>query len=578
MSDARTDLKRLGLARLAVGLAQGLLLLGLHLSAEDKRWPATEPLLFHPLVLTAALAPVMLLAGVGVLRLRTLLAWGLGATAVIAVIALHAAHQFTGVTREAPPPPVWIGAAALLFIAHHVIAPADIERRLVASYAAYFDLAWKDGVRLALSLGFLGAFWLLLHLGAALFAVLGLNGPREIIREPWFIYPVSGLVFAAAVHLTDVRPALIRGVRTVILTLLAWLLPMLVLIAGAFVLVLPVQGVGRLWGADSAAGLTLCAAAAMIVLINTAYQDGAEETQPNLALRLSAKAGALLLPILIGLAGWAVAARVAQYGLTPQRVWGIACVLIGGVYAVGYAIAAVRRTGRWMGLLERTNLVGAVASVLALAALFTPLADPARVSVAHQVSRLENGGVATSAFDYQFLRFDAGRYGLDALDRLARSDDAAVAAAARKARAQKVRAAPGVPVDLIKRMKVFPSGAALPDGFLDYATREGGFCGGPGEEARCEALVQDINRDGVAEVIVFQSYEVTAFGRVEGGWRRLGHYQPQGCAGEPRTLQGAEVGLAPADEQDLIIEGRRLSLNEGCADAASPPSTLRTAP
>jgi len=42
-----------------------------------------------------------------------------------------------------------------LFITHYLILPADQEGRWIATYERYFDDAWKDGVRIALSLLFL---------------------------------------------------------------------------------------------------------------------------------------------------------------------------------------------------------------------------------------------------------------------------------------------------------------------------------------------------------------------------------------------------------------------------------------
>ena len=45
-------------------------------------------------------------------------------------------------------------AATALFIGHHLVLPADMERRWIAAFPTYFDTAWKAGVQLALSIGF----------------------------------------------------------------------------------------------------------------------------------------------------------------------------------------------------------------------------------------------------------------------------------------------------------------------------------------------------------------------------------------------------------------------------------------
>src|SRR5690606_36533028 len=143
-------------------------------------------------------------------------------------------------------------------------------------------------------------------------------------------------------------------------------------------------------------------------------------------------AGVLLVP-LVGLALWGIALRIGQHGLTPERSIAAACAAVGAVHAVGYAIAAVK-PGPWMRPLERTNIIGGVVAVAAVLALYTPLADPAQLSVADQMRRLEAGRVSAEDFDYGFLRFEAGRSGRGALDRLAASQDPEIARRAREAR------------------------------------------------------------------------------------------------------------------------------------------------
>jgi hypothetical protein len=98
------------------------------------------------------------------------------------------------------------------------------------------------GVQLALSIGFAGAFWLLLFLGAALFKVIGLTFLGDLIQKTWFAFPLTGLAFATAVQLTDVRDGLIRGVRAVALMLLSWLLLVMTVLAAGFLAALPFTG------------------------------------------------------------------------------------------------------------------------------------------------------------------------------------------------------------------------------------------------------------------------------------------------------------------------------------------------
>src|SRR5262249_25527016 len=163
------------------------------------------------------------------------------------------------------------------FIAHALILGANADRRLVAKYSTHFDIAWKMAVQLALGGAFVGAFWALLWLGAGLFALIKLEFFRKLIEHPWFAIPITALVAASALHLTDIRPVLVRGVRTLALTLLSWLLPVISLIVTGFLVSLPFTGLAPLWSFGHASALLLVAAAALIVLINAAYQDGDAE-------------------------------------------------------------------------------------------------------------------------------------------------------------------------------------------------------------------------------------------------------------------------------------------------------------
>ncbi|MBL7372883.1 DUF4153 domain-containing protein, partial [Escherichia coli] len=92
-----------------------------------------------------------------------------------------------------------------------------------------------------------------------------------------------------AVQLTDVRDGLIRGVRTVALMLLSWLLLVITVLTAGFLAALPFTGLEPLWATRSATAMILAAAAALIILINTAYQDGEADNLPPRVLRIATR-------------------------------------------------------------------------------------------------------------------------------------------------------------------------------------------------------------------------------------------------------------------------------------------------
>lgn len=539
------------LPHLLIGLLQGLALYGLYWSVDQtpRLWPATIPELFGPLVLVAAYLPVVLLGGLGRLRLKTLLIWTGAAAATLALLGWHDMARQVLIDQREPflSPPLFPFLAAALFIAHHLIVPADQEGRRIAAYPRYFDVAWKAGVQLALSVGFTGALWLLLFLGAGLFGLIGIRAFGELLAEPWFNLPVTSLTFALAVHLTDVRDGLIRGVRSVVLMLLSWLLPVIAVLTAAFLAALPFTGLSGLWEQGSATALMLSAAAVLIVLINAAYQDGTDDTRPPLVLRWAVMLSSLLLIPLIAVASSGLALRIGQHGLTPDRIVAAACILAGLAYALGYAWAAITslRGRDWMQPLERTNIGTGALIVTLIVLLFSPVLDPTRLSVMDQMARLERGAVTPEAFDYRFLRFESGKAGRAALERLTTSENAEIARRASAATELENRwedRSEGLPA----RAPAFEViGGDLPEDFARPVR--------PGDERYactsaevCVARPIDLDGDGTLEVLVAQRALTTLWARdPDGTWRLQAHYEHVQCVGRDRDNAGDRLRSGP---------------------------------
>ncbi len=593
--------RRVAVLRLATGLAQGLLLFGLDHAAAHRLWPATSPALFMALAAGVFFTPFVVLAGLSTMRLGRLAIWKLVAFAVAVGLTGYAANaarlQYSSEGMW-PNGVVVYAVAALLFIGHHLVQPAEMERRPIARFTTYFDETWKHGVQLALSILFTGAFWLLLVLASALFSMIGVDAIKKLIEQAWFGFPATAVMFAAAVQLTDVRAGLVRGVRTVSLTLLAWLLPLMVLIAAGFLATLPFQGLALLWATKKAAALLLTAAAALIVLTNAAYQDGTE--QPPKVLAWAARiAGLLLAPITI-LAAYAIWLRVDQYGFTPDRVYGAACVIVAAGYAVGYAIAALK-PGAWMKPLEATNIAMAFVAIVVLLALFTPLADPARLSVNSQVARLEAGKVKPEAFDFEFLRLRSGQRGVKAIEALEKHADPAIARAARAApktwqEAADRRAASAARENPIfanankaalKKVQMLPAGQVLPADFVAQFTALGapplsGCRLAP--DTWCIGTLVQVDGAGDPELLLSSGYDIVIHRRDETGrWREYGQVTLSSCPtyNIRDVFAAGQLKPLPPSLPDLEIAGQRhhMTLGQmGCERREPPEAKLAPPP
>jgi hypothetical protein len=578
--------RRLGLLRMAVGLLQGVMLFALTETLKTRIWPGSAPVAYGALGGALIFAPLVLIGDLAAFRRSTLIVWTLAAAAIAAVLAGYDVWRDLGdAARQAPgrnpiplSPALLVVIASGLFIGNHLLEASEIEGRALAAYPSYFEPVWKHAVQIALALLFAGVFWGLLFLGAALFDAIDIHVLADFIKEPAFAWPATTTAFAVAVHLTDVRVGLVRGVRTLALTLFAWLTPVLALLTGGFLLMLPFTGLHPLWNTKAAATILLSCASALILLLNAAYQDGS--SAPSLVMRNTVRAAALILGPLALLAGIGVGLRIQAYGLTPQRILAAAWTAVAACYALGYAFAALT-PGPWMRPLERTNIVVAWVILGLIAALYSPIADPARLSVADQVSRLARGLTRPETFDYGFLRFQTARFGRSALARLAtrHGGEADHEIAARAGAAAKLAHSwerPSYrPKDLTGRFSVYPKGQALPPGFADQDWIKAG--GAPQcLQQTCEAYLVDLDGDGQAEVLVNRFGALTAYHRGEDGlWRQIGAFATGGCEDISKALRSGNIRTVPAlPHADLEVAGRRLAFNP----APNPVGCLGDAP
>lgn len=466
---------RVGAARLLVALMQGAVLYWLYRAGVDKLWPASVPLLFVPLVLVSLLCPVLLVASLGHLPARRLLLWVGGAALLVAALGCYDAWRtvYPAGQREAPLPSplLFVHLVVSLFIGQVLIVAGHAERRRVASYGAYFDGAWTLAVQLVFSAGFVGISWLVLNMGSELFKLIKLTFLEDALRHAWFNIPVLVFAFTCAVHLTDVRPAIVRGMRGLVLVLMSWLLPVVSLLVAGFLLSLPFTGLAPLWATRHAAAVLLGAAGALVVMINAAWQNGATLASLALPLRASARVAAVLLAPLVLIASWALGLRVSDHGWTDERIVAAACIVVAACYAAGYLLAALRSAS--LARIGGVNIATAYVVLALILALFSPLLDPARLSVANQLARLDAGKVSAAQFDYAYLRFHGRRFGRAALASLAaRAGVAAAGVRAGAARAlaedypqpqrPQLLAAPALQANL----RPWPAGASLPPGFV----------------------------------------------------------------------------------------------------------------
>jgi hypothetical protein len=515
------------------------------------------------------------------LRSIVLVCWLVIASILCAIAA--AQHIYRGGSNLATD---WFSLSLLFyvvcFVMQSLIVAGQSEGRIIASYTRYFDISWNLGVQVALALLFVGALWLLLWLGASLFELIKINVLKELIQKRWFDFPVTTMALAYSLNLTDVRVNLVTGARTLTLTLLSWLLPVMTTFAVLFVAALPFVGLEPLWATRHAATILLSSTAALVVLINAAYREGEPNAEVAQVLRIFRWVAALIIAPLTGLAGYAIWLRIGQYGWSPERVFAAACLLVAACYAIGYALAAII-SQLSLKPVERTNVLTSVITVGLLLALLSPIADPYRVSVADQIGRLKSGKISADKLDYALLRFRTGIYGVNALRQLAdhaegpeseqikeRSNKALVATNQFPLR----QIGQTTPASRASNITVlYPKGASLPPSFLQFNSTTT-----PAEsiwqlpsclvrDAKCEALLVDLDGDGRDEVLLFNAPAGPGVVlQSDGGdsWVMLGRITNSHCSGVREALRTGNVEVTAPRWKEIEVAGQRLTLTLPC--------------
>jgi hypothetical protein len=576
-----------GPARLLTGLLQGALLYWLYRAGHDHAWPATNSMLFEPLLLAGIIAPLILVSSLGHMTAAGALRWSGAVAAIVAALGaydawrnpLQTAARATMNTFE-PSAPLMGMLAVGFFIAHSLRMAGAGERRRIASYPAYFEAAWKLAVQFSFSAAFVAAVWVVLWLGASLFQLVRLSFFRELLEKSWFVIPVIAFSYTWAMHITDVRPAIVRGIRTLLLVLMSWILPVTTLIVAGFLATLLFTGLEPLWATRHAGSVLLGTAALLVVMVNAAWQNGAAGPVTAPAIRHSARLAALLLAPVVVIAMYALGLRVADYGWTNDRIAAAACLLVAACYAAGYASAALRKG--WLEKIAGVNIATAFVVLGVMLALLTPLADPARLSVNNQLARLGTGKIAADKFDFGYLRFEGARFGRSALVEMQGSTGGKNAAVIRKgadtamlmtspAGRAALAEAQVKPANLAANITVWPAGSSLPESFVstNWIIRAGQssylaclWRAG----ALCDAYLVDVTADGKPEVLLVGAERggraVVMAEDGKGGWRALATlpYDIAGCNSLKKNLVAGRVRAVNPVANALEVDGQRIPM------------------
>lgn len=536
-----------------LGLAASLALLALNEGWLPWRDPRALSLAYT-LAVAPPLGAALLLRRAGdahawLCALAVALVWG--------ALAWHEGGMALPATPPARPQPwqwnyAWTGAVAL-FVALAFAGANRAPRRL--AYPALYAVAWDHALALVVALVFTGMGWLLLWLWSGLFKVIGITLFAEVFFDACFAHPATGVLFGLGLTLGRSQAGVIRALLRACLALGAVLLPLIALVGLSFALALPFTGLEGLWNTRRTAALLITLVLGTVALTNAVFQDGAQGDPPYPRwLRWVVNGALAVLPVFAALALLALSMRVRQYGWSVDRLFGVLVAGVAMLYAAGYALALVARSGTWLRLAAPVNVVAALVLIVGLLASHAPGTD-FRVHAAR--SQLAQALRDPAGADIEYLRWQLGQPGVAALralevdPALATHPDVRAAIQAELAKQARWTAQmPGAP-DLPTRLTVYPNGAPVPEalwpallaGTPQHEKDQLGHC----TPAECVLLRVDLDVDGQPEWLLLSSPRAyltqSALALTSAGWQVVGSV-PRNHADTTETWTTLRAALA----------------------------------
>jgi hypothetical protein len=591
---------------LLAAVVQGWALYGLHLALKAHHWPATHQSWLSALYALAVFIPVTLELLADYARLAAL--W-------VMVVVLGAAYFYFGWHHGA----VFSTAAAtliqsgggyfslgFLLMLLWLLALPFAQGRLatggwVIRYESLFTNAWRNKLMLTEAVLFTGLFWLLLFLWQVLFHLLGIDYFRTLFEEPVFIYPVTSLAFGCAMHLIGSIDRLTSVVLEQILSVLKWLGLLAGVILALFTIALVLKLPGLVFTGKRAISATwlLWLTAVVVLLLNAAFRDG---SVPQPYPRWIGQWLRVVVPltVIVSLTAlYALSMRSSHYGLTVGRVWGLVVAGAALAYSLGYSLAALGK-GAWLGGMARVNVLVALALIIVISAALTPVLSPHRLAADSQFRIVRDKGLTALSEDranqdvfgrdnaLQYLRFEAGQYGVARLAQLAAlqtgPDAQSVSRLAKQLLGEQTRGInpPNTSYpEVLAKLHVYPEGRSLDPDLkatleADLLRPANGFAFQHLSEDGIAGIYIALRMEGPDNFVFLNANHGLVYDKREGHWVLVGDLHPSSFVKSLSLnlvdeLGNGQVSVATPAWKELSIGGRVFRVDEREHTISPPP-------
>jgi hypothetical protein len=444
-------------------------------------------------------------------------------------------------------------------------------------YPALHGHLWTNALILGAAALFTGLSIGIAHLLAEMFALIKFTALQELLRKEWAMALLVGGSVGGGIGLLRERSAIIGALQRVAMLVLRVLAPVLAVGLAIFLLLLPFTGLAPLWETGGTTPLMLGGAMLALFLCNAVIDDRDEDAPSNRLLRWAGMILALVLVPMVLIAAYSSGLRISQHGLSPDRLWALAFIVVASIVAVGYIASLLARTG-WMARLRHTNLrlsliLAGVALLLAL-----PILSFERIATANQIARLENGKVKPLDFDYAALWWDYGPPGREAIKKLAASGNAEIRQLAGETMKMEarwdtdpVKEAQQAGAALDKRLTILPKPVLLPQ-TLRHKVGSASVCS---EGWRCTLVYQPNAGYAVVSAQDVDCKEcfpqISILRAVDDGWAadyRFSDEEAKARAADA-AIRAGKVELRNVTLQQVYVDGKPLGEP---FEAASPQS------
>ena len=446
-------------------------------------------------------------------------------------------------------------------------APTD------AFYRDFNDKNWHNALTFLLVFVSNGLFWLVLFLWTELFKLIGISFfDRLFFNSDWFISVAIGVVSASAAVLARMQVRLILALQNLLTLIATGLLPLMAALALLFIGILPFVGLEAVSARISAAGLLTTLALLLLLLVTVVWHPQRQKLPYFSPLRGMIHLAVIIAPAYPVLAGWALWLRIAQYGWSPERLYGVLITIVALVWTVGFCLSVLFYRRDPQRLQAHITPTTGLLALIFLVLVHTPVLDPWRISVESHMARYQDGRINADQVILYMLS-NTGRKGREAMQMLQndpqfnsnpkRQREINGLLSGNAGEAGKMTAAM-----LEKQIQLAP-GMARPDKALWQAmlSNQYRFESCDSAQSNCLLMPLDLNSDGKPEAVLFQFTDrtIVAYTQTNTGWRIAGDAwkMPEALTREEldRALRQRKVKSVVKPWADIEIFGERVDMS-----------------